>query len=540
MSQPSVIFFRPDAQSFCIDVPLTAEGCADISCSTMIKTFAPKREAKVPSSSSAGSTTAEATTGQLPFKTKGRTNPYDNIIERLERKYASQVFFEEDNNASGDDDNDEEDDAESTSDKEASKGENVGSSSSNGENGTSSTTTTGGPAQIIKKNKKKRHHGLEEYYDMDDGFVDDSEELALANVDLKRKKLKTKHGGFFVSSGELEVFRMDSSPGSDTTVAAGQGQLHSKSNVAAAGDGKKVKKSGAAGAQTGTSSSNGNGSKGEGVVRVKTPWVPKTTVAVALNQLQSDYKQDVSNCNDSSSSTSEEVTNSSKLSRIGKNGVLPPDTEARVFAVHQLVRKEYGKAFPPGYLDQLVDVLGGSENPAITTGRLKNLLTRLDYRESAAQLKAEKEALTEELEQMIPGKVVPFVVTAQLLAVKGKKKQQQTSNAVAAPALAASPTDGANVDETVTAIVVATGSSSSSSSSSSSGAAPTEGSTTAPGGGGGGGGVGESPAATAAAVNEIDPLLASFKWQVRWDASMKAKLLKLDQVLGYSTLYALT
>ena len=555
MSQPSVVFFRPDnTQSFCIDVPLMAEGCADISCSTMIKTFAPKREATLPPSSSIGSTTAEAAAGELTFKTKGRTNPYENIIERLERKYASQVFFEEDNNASDEDDDDEDDDDdEQQSDNEATKAENVGnsSSSSSGENGTSSssssssssTATNSGPTQVIKKNKKKRNQGLEEYYDMDDGFVDDTEELALANVDLKRKKLKTKHGGFFVSSGELEVFRMDSSPGSDATVLAGQGQLQSKGTGAAAGEGKKMKKSGTAGDKT-NSNSNGSGSKGEGAVRVKIPWVPKPAVAAALDQLQTDYQQCISNSKDSRSSSNssyEKIVNSSTLSRIRKNGVFPPDTEARLFTVHQIVRKEYGTAFPPGYLDRLVDVLGGGLGHQLPTGRLKNLLTRLDYRESAAQLKAEKEALTEELEQMIPGKVMPFEATAKLLAVMGKKKQQQQQQARSADAaqtLVASPTDDVHVDG---AVAAATAPSSSSSSSS----AAAEGSTTVPGGGR------DrplplplplplpAPPATTAAVNEIDPELASYIWQVRWDASMKSKLLKLEQVSRYTTLYIL-
>lgn len=38
-----------------------------------------------------------------------------------------------------------------------------------------------------------------------DPFVDDSDEIAQVNAELRKRKLKTVHGGFFVSSGELEV-----------------------------------------------------------------------------------------------------------------------------------------------------------------------------------------------------------------------------------------------------------------------------------------------------------------------------------------------
>jgi hypothetical protein len=38
-----------------------------------------------------------------------------------------------------------------------------------------------------------------------DPFVDDSDEIAQVTAELKKRKLRTVHGGFFVSSGELEV-----------------------------------------------------------------------------------------------------------------------------------------------------------------------------------------------------------------------------------------------------------------------------------------------------------------------------------------------
>ena len=38
-----------------------------------------------------------------------------------------------------------------------------------------------------------------------DPFVDDSDEIAQVSAELRKRKLKTVHGGFFVSAGELEV-----------------------------------------------------------------------------------------------------------------------------------------------------------------------------------------------------------------------------------------------------------------------------------------------------------------------------------------------
>jgi hypothetical protein len=40
-----------------------------------------------------------------------------------------------------------------------------------------------------------------------DPFVDDSDEIAQVTAELKKRRLRTVHGGFFVSSGELEVER---------------------------------------------------------------------------------------------------------------------------------------------------------------------------------------------------------------------------------------------------------------------------------------------------------------------------------------------
>ena len=40
-----------------------------------------------------------------------------------------------------------------------------------------------------------------------DPFVDDSEEVAEVTIELKKRRMKTAHSGFFVSTGELEVLK---------------------------------------------------------------------------------------------------------------------------------------------------------------------------------------------------------------------------------------------------------------------------------------------------------------------------------------------
>ena len=98
-------------------------------------------------------------------------NCYEDIINRLERKYYAQAKFSSDS----------EDDSSSS----------TGSRDYEG-TGTEKAKPTG---------KKKK----DDDYDMDDEFICDDELEDEFNNILKAKKAKTKHGGFFVSCGVLEV-----------------------------------------------------------------------------------------------------------------------------------------------------------------------------------------------------------------------------------------------------------------------------------------------------------------------------------------------
>lgn len=60
--------------------------------------------------------------------------------------------------------------------------------------------------------KKKRTQKKGEDYDYSDGFLDDSELIDELDVTLNQKRMKTKHEGFFVSSGDLEVVKVALKP----------------------------------------------------------------------------------------------------------------------------------------------------------------------------------------------------------------------------------------------------------------------------------------------------------------------------------------
>ena len=100
-----------------------------------------------------------------PLRPALKRNRYDNIIERLERKYCGSIITETHENS-------EEEEEE---------------------------TETSQPS----KRKKKAINS--DYYDMEDPFIDDADNIATVETHLKMNKIQTKHDGYFVSSGVLEI-----------------------------------------------------------------------------------------------------------------------------------------------------------------------------------------------------------------------------------------------------------------------------------------------------------------------------------------------
>jgi hypothetical protein len=139
-----------------------------------------------------------------------RRNPrYANIIEQLEKKYGGRNSMrseedeeeveEEDSSAGGGDE--ENDDAEGG--EEGAVGadkDNVGDEVNGGD-----ATEGGNSNSSKKKGKRKRRIENADYYDSEDSFIDDEEIIEKIEVNYKMKAVKTKHSGFFVSSGALET-----------------------------------------------------------------------------------------------------------------------------------------------------------------------------------------------------------------------------------------------------------------------------------------------------------------------------------------------
>jgi hypothetical protein len=104
---------------------------------------------------------------------------YESIIDKLERKYytlPNAHLIDDDNSNSN------------FSDGDDSRGSNIGDS----------------PAQSTLNSKKRKKFAIDEY-DYSDPFLDDSEAVVELEDAIKRKLLKTKNDGFFISSGKLEV-----------------------------------------------------------------------------------------------------------------------------------------------------------------------------------------------------------------------------------------------------------------------------------------------------------------------------------------------
>jgi hypothetical protein len=104
-----------------------------------------------------------------------RKSRYDNIIEKLERKFTmghDMVTSDVEGNGEYDDESAEED-----------------------------GTTLDGAGTAKKKKRKEKV----DYYDCEDDFIDDSEAMMEIETHVESKKRKTVHSGFFVSSGELEM-----------------------------------------------------------------------------------------------------------------------------------------------------------------------------------------------------------------------------------------------------------------------------------------------------------------------------------------------
>jgi hypothetical protein len=95
-----------------------------------------------------------------------KRNRYDNIIERLERKYCGSAAVTPHSESTDEDDVEE----------------------------------------VTQPTRRKKRAAVgSDYYDMDDPFIDDADNIASVETQIKMSQIQTKHDGFFVSSGVLEL-----------------------------------------------------------------------------------------------------------------------------------------------------------------------------------------------------------------------------------------------------------------------------------------------------------------------------------------------
>ena len=112
-------------------------------------------------------------------------NRLDNIIEKLEKKYSNPITF----------DDEEESEVEVEVD-------------------VSDRDSTSNPTNVTSKKRKRKG---QDTYDMGDSFIDDSEAYMEVEKAYASQRIKTKHTGFFVNSGALEVTRTKDQDSSEST-----------------------------------------------------------------------------------------------------------------------------------------------------------------------------------------------------------------------------------------------------------------------------------------------------------------------------------
>jgi len=163
-----LIHHKPGAMT-AFEIPLQNGNFGEINYKSVLKSLVSKSQINetVPSSSSSSSSLEQ----EPVFETKIWHNHYNNIIEKMERKYTSHMICEDESSNDYGDSLDQEE----------------------------------GVKEGAKSKRKKRTN--DDYYDYDDPFVDDEDEVAEVYFQLNSKKSKTVHNGFFVSTGELEIMK---------------------------------------------------------------------------------------------------------------------------------------------------------------------------------------------------------------------------------------------------------------------------------------------------------------------------------------------
>jgi hypothetical protein len=427
---PQLVMYRPGTV-VSLSIPFSRNGdhCVEIKFNSMVKSLAAttivvdqrsgdslRSDAASSSSSAGGSASVAGTASDKLIGRMGgpkpRRNFYDGIIEKLERKYTGSGLT---SNYNGNDDNENSGHAE----EPATAAENL--------------------TAVTHKKKRKYKAADRDSYDFSDSFIDDTEAIEQLNMDMISKQLETKYGGFFVSSGELEVVKVPRSrqsgggvSTSNKTQSSSSAQTASKAVASAATQitsngnaqnpiapvvepnprtnkgGLKLKPVTSEPsldnmAVTPTSSVNtpvvaatvdidleeapeaeGSSKKVDRVKKQLPVWNPSSEVTQALN----DFKGAVSKL------FSEMTANDVKLFQ--KQAMLPIDAEENLCTVHEVATRDLGNKLykTVGYLESVSAIIKEITNIDFNTIKMKKIIQRVSDEKQA-------DAKTEEIGTLI-------------------------------------------------------------------------------------------------------------------------------------------
>ena len=327
----------------------------------------------------------------VPQKVGGRQSSYDNIIERLERKYSKGIVPNDEDQVMSEDDMGQDDDDDDNGVDNDGMDEEMDVS---GEDGGGGASGSGGE----KKPPKKKRGLNQDAYDMEDDFIDDSECAQEIEMAVKNKSTKTKHSGFFASSGQLELLSAaaespppssgvatpKSSGGIDKCVQSPPGTVNTGTTTGVAPS--------APSSATASGSAHHVPAKEKKLRVSKALWQPNASIIAALDIFRAQ---------------AELLLNQTGGERMKKN-VFPRSLDA---ALHTL-DTEVLRSIPnvethfSGYWEELVSIVGGAS--MMSVGIIKNSLKRLRLKASVDLALKTKDSRLRALLEFLPTRVTKF------------------------------------------------------------------------------------------------------------------------------------
>jgi len=201
------------------------------------------------------------------------------------------------------------------------------------------------------------------------------------NLELKGKRTKTKHSGFFVNAGDLELVETPL-PGGRAGGGGGGGGMDVDSDEGSLDGGGLLMR-----ANSNGSSSSGGGGKGEGGDRHRNPriprpqWQPNEVARKALLDFKNDIAANLGN------------------KPLGKNKKIPLSLEGPLRKCDDIVMREHSGMLKKtsGYYEELAAHLGGN----IAIGSIRNYIRQFRKKDEAKVANLELESRLLQLKQLI-------------------------------------------------------------------------------------------------------------------------------------------